>query len=386
MDSNTTKTEQNRKHLQAKQAINWLKLFQKIYASRKLILQACAFGSIVGVVIILSTPHEYTASTLTAHESARRRTSSVISTLTDDIDDGANSFTTTGRDAIYPSLYRYVINSTPFLLRLFDIKVRMQEGRTTMPLVLYLSEYQKRPWWSVITSIPSKLIGWGMSLFSQSGNKQEVKKNKTDTIISKVPFLLTRKESAIASIIASRINIKVDKKKRTITLSVTMQDPQVAAIVADTVETFLREYMTEYRTNKARRLLEYNEALCKEAQDKYYQAQDRYTQYADANRNLVMLTSRTELANLQSEMRLALTTYNQIEKQVRAAKARVDRIMPVYTVIQPVTIPINPSKPNKIWILAECILLSVAGSISWILFMKDFIGKIRKKRIMLTDK
>ncbi len=38
-----------------------------------------------------------------------------------------------------------------------------------------------------------------------------------------------------------------------------MQDPLVAAIVADTVQARLKAYMTEYRTNKSRKILQYNE-------------------------------------------------------------------------------------------------------------------------------
>lgn len=53
-----------------------------------------------------------------------------------------------------------------------------------------------------------------------------------------------------------------------------MQDPQVAAIVLDTIQSRLKTYMTEYRTSKARRILEYNEKLCREAQAEYYAAQE----------------------------------------------------------------------------------------------------------------
>ena len=159
-----------------------------------------------------------------------------------------------------------------------------------------------------------------------------------------------------------------------------MQDPLVAATVADTVRAHLKEYVTAYRTNKARKILEYNQKLCEEAQTEYYATQDRYTRYADANRNLAMLTSRVELSRLQSEMNLAYSTYNQMKLQVQSAEARVEKVTLVYSVIQPVTVPLTPSKPNKVLILAGCILLSGAGSIGWVLFVKDFIREIKKKR------
>lgn len=189
---------------------------------------------------------------------------------------------------------------------------------------------------------------------------------------------LTREEAAIVRTIASRVKIEIDRKKRVISITATMQDPLVAAIVADTVQARLKAYMTEYRTNKSRKILQYNEKLCKEAQAEYRAAQDRYARFADANRNLAQLTSRAERARLRSEMELAQLAYNRSERQVQAAKARVRKVAPVYTVIQPVTVPLHPSKPNKLLSLAGCILLSGAGGIGWILFARDFIRRIKK--------
>lgn len=374
MDSNTTNDGRNEKHCSRKQEADWLELFQKVYASRKLILKVCGIGAVIGIVIYLGTPKEYTASTFVAHEGTRKRSYSDISELAGMADD-MNSSIATERDALYPSLYYTIATSTPFLLRLFDIEVRKQQDSTTMTLAQYLKEHQKTPWWSVVTSAPSRVLGWCVSLFREEPEAENPEK-KTEPD----PFRLTREEAGIAGAIASRISIEVDQKKRAITINVTMQDPQVAATVLDTLQTRIKAYMTEYRTSKARRILEYNEKICKEAQAEYYAAQKKYTRYADANQGLVKQASRAELSRLQSEMNLAYSTYNQTEMQVHAAKARVDKVTPVYTVIRPVTVPLSPSKPNKVLILVGCILLSGAGSIGWALFVKDFIKEIKKKR------
>lgn len=379
MDSNTT-NERNVKP--NPQEIDLLKLVRKIWNSRNLILKVCGIGTLIGLIINFGTPKEYTASTLIAPEGYRRSSSSGIGALASMADIDISSSSTTERDAIYPSLYPSIVNSTPFLIQLFDIKVHEQKDSTTIPLSRYLKERQKRPWWSVITSAPSKLIGWTISLFSE---KPEVVKKKSKIDI----FRLTREEASMAGAISSRINIGVDKKKRTITIFVTMQDPLVAAMVADTVRARLKEYITEYRTSKARRLLEYAEKLRKEAREEYYEAQKRYTRYADGNQGLVKLTSRAEQARLRNEMDLAQATYNQTEQQVQIAKAKVEKETPVYAVIQPVQVPLSPLKPRKMVILAGCIFLAGAGSISWILFAKDFVESflrdIRRKRKTSKD-
>ena len=355
--------------------IDLLEQIRKIRIFQKLILKACALGAIVGIFIGFGIPKEYTASTLIAPESIRRSSSPGINALAD-MADNISSSSTTERDAIYPSLYPAIVNSTPFLIRLFNIKVQEQKDSISMPLTQYLKERQKRAWWSAITSAPSRLMGWTISLFSE---KPEIEKTGTKTKIDL--FCLTREEAGMAGAIASRIHIGVDKKKRTITIFVTMQDPLVAPTVADTVRAHLKEYVIEYRTSKARRILEYTEKLREKAQAEYYDTQEKYTRYADANRGLVKLASRAELARLRNEMELAQAIYNQMEQQAQSARARVKKETPVYAVIQPVQVPLSPSRPRKMMILVVCIFFSGAGSIGWGLFAKDFLKNMKRKKI-----
>ena len=362
MKNNISNEEKLEQSIQ-RQEIDWMKLIRKIRTSRKLILIFCCVGVVLGIIIAFGTPQEYTASTLLAHEGTRRRSNMNI--LADVVGSDMNSSTTT-MDAIYPSLYSMIVKSTPFLVRLFDVGVSERKDSTTITLSQYLKERQKKPWWNTIISMPSRLMSWITSSFRK---KLKVENAKSSIDI----FQLTREEASIAGAIASRITIDIDKKKRTISLFVTMQDPLVAAIVTDTVRAYIQEYVTEYRTSKERRILEYYKKMCKDAQTEYYTTQEKYTRYADSNRNLAMLTSRAELSRLRSEMSLAFSTYNQLELQVQAAQARVEKVTPVYAVIQPAIVPIAPSKPRKMLILVGCILLSTIASIAWVLYIKDFI-------------
>ena len=355
--------------------IDWQKRIWEIWDSRKLILKVCGIGAIIGIIIGFGTPKEYTASTLIAPESIRRSTSSGMSALVGMAGIDINSSAATERDAIYPSLYPIIVNSTPFLIQLFEIKVCEQKDSTPITLVQYLKERQKKPWWSEVTSAPSRLISWTVSLFRKKP-KMEKRKSGSGTNL----FQLTREEAGIAGAIASRIKVGVDKEKRTITLFVTMQDPLVAATVVDTVSAHLKEYITEYRTSKARRSLEYYKNLRKEAQVEYYVTQEKYTRYADANRNLARLTSHAELSRLRSEMNLVFSIYNQRKLQVQAARARVEKVTPVYAVIQPAIVPLAPSKPRKMMILMTYVFLSAAGSIAWVLLGKDLLENIKRRR------
>lgn len=370
MNSNTTVEESVKQEDSQEQKTDLSKLFAKVWASRMLILKVCSIGAVVGLIVALGTPKEYTAKILIIPERTSRSSSSRANALA-----AMMGGSTASRDAIYPSLYPAIVKSTPFLIRLFDVEVREQKDSTAITLAQYLKERQKSPWWNAITSAPSRLVGLGISLFREEENEtQEEAQKRID------PFQLTPGEASIAGAIASKIFIEYDKKKRAVTLLVTVQNPLVAATVADTVSAHLQAYITEYRTSKARTILNYNEKLCQEAQAEYYKAQEKQAAYADANRNLVLRTSRAQLANLQNETNLALNAYNRLEQQVQLAKTKVREAIPAYVVIQPAIVPPAPSKPHMVQILAIYILLSGAAAVGWVLFGKDFLREIKDKK------
>lgn len=359
------------KQLPQEQEIDLLELALKVWDARRFILKVCGIGAIIGLVVGFSIPKEYTTDILIAPESTTKSSSSMgMSALASMA--GINLNNASGRDAIYPDLYPDIVSSTPFLIGLFDMPVHEQKDTTMMTLAEYMKDHQRAPWWSAITSAPFKFIGWVASLFKEE--EEEGGEREID------PFQLTREEAGIAKGIGGRIMISVEKKTWVTTLSVTMQDPLIAATVADTVRARLQEYVTEYRTSKARMTLEYTEKIFEEAKKEYYAAQEKYAKYADANQSMVLLGARAEQEKLQNEMQLAYSAYTQMSQQLQLAKAKVDEITPVYTIIQPASVPLRQSKPSKAMILVGFVFLSGVGSTGWVLFVRDFVNNRRKAK------
>ena len=124
--------------------------------------------------------------------------------------------------------------------------------------------------------------------------------------------------------------------------------------------------------------LAYMEKLYDEAKQDYTEAQQKYAQFADANLNISRLVYRAEQERLQNEMNLAYQMYTTVSQQLQMAKAKVQEITPVYTVVQPATVPLRAAKPNKLMILVGFVFLAGVGSVGWILFVKDFIRNWKK--------
>lgn len=109
-----------------------------------------------------------------------------------------------GEDALSPELYPDIVKSTPFLLELFDVKVKDQKGKVDTTLYAYLDKYQRSSWMGAVVSAPFKALGWTLSLFKDKPEKRE---GKID------PFHLTVDETRVAEALSKRILVTIDKKQ-----------------------------------------------------------------------------------------------------------------------------------------------------------------------------
>lgn len=341
--------------------ISLLALIQKIWTGRMFIIRACCIGLVIGLVLGYSFPKEYTTSVTMAPEVNVKSGTGNFGALASIA--GINLSNNSGDEALSPELYPDIVRSNPFLLELFPVQVTTQNGDMKVSLYEYLDKHQHSPWWNIIIKLPSNIIYWTKSLFSSTP------KISSDSKFNS--FQLTSNQLDVLKNLSNSITVNVDKKSGVISLSVTMQDPLISASLTDTVMRNLQTYITVYRTNKAKHDLAYTEKLYIEARDDYYLAQQKYASFADSNRDIILTGYRSRSERLQNEVTLAYGLYNQISQQLQIAKAKVQEVTPIYTVIQPASMPLSPSKPNKAMILFFFSFIAIVLSIGWILLGKD---------------
>ena len=352
------------------QEIDLIELAKKVWEGRKLVLKSCGWAVLVGLVVGFSIPKEYTANvTLAPEAAAGRSVSGGLSALAGmaGINLGASQTT----DALSPQLYPDIVKSIPFSIEMFDVKVTDTKGELNTTVYEYLKEHQKQPWWKYITSAPSKTLGWVMRTIKGEKDNMEVSNSVNS-------FRLTDEQSGIIAALGERIKVEVDKTTSVIKISVTMQDPLIAATLTNEVMEKLQDYITEYRTNKARKDLEYTQKLYEESMQSYHEAQQEYAAYMDRNQNISLRSAQTQQDRLRNEMELAFNVYNQTAQQLQVAKAKVQEDTPVYTVVEAASVPLSASKPSKPMILIGFVFLAGVGACGWILFGKDMIDSFRK--------
>lgn len=369
--------EMNRNDIQQRPAaadreIDLVELAAGLWQGRRRIMKWCLWGALAGLVIAFSIPREYTVTVKLAPEvQGGKGVTGSLGALASMA--GISMGNVSSADAMSPELYPDIVQSVPFMTGLFGVEVTGEEGGTAMPLYDYVSGELRATWWSTLVKAPFKALGWFVDLFR---TEEPEGTGGTD------PFRLTEEEDEVVRELRERVTASVDRKTLVVSLSVTMQDPLVAATLTDTVMRDLQEHITRYRTEKARVDLEFTQRLHDEAQGKYYEAQSRYARYMDQNQALSRRSLRTEQKRLQNEMSLAYNLYNQTAQQLQLAKAKVQESTPVYAVVQAATVPLKPSKPAKALIILGCVFLAGAAAAAWIFYE----GDARRLRAVIRGK
>ena len=338
---------------------------KKLWLARKQLIKVAGVSAILGLIIAFSLPPMYKVEVTLAPESGKNsgnELSGMASMLgLSGMNGGMDA------DALTVSLFPDIVESTPFILELFDVHVKTLHGDVDTTLVSYF-EHKKAPWWGVIVELPGKL----RNLFSSSSNDKE-------EMMALDPFQLTREQMSIVTGLREAITAEVDKKSGITTVGVVLQDPLVTAIVADSVVAKLQKYITSYRVSKAQQDCNYLEQLYKERQQEYYVAQQNYANYMDANKNVILQTVLTEGERLQNEMSLAYQVYSQVANQLQVARAKVQEAKPVFAVVEPASVPLHPSGTSKKMILIGFVFLAVIGASAWILFGRDLLVGLKKE-------
>lgn len=351
--------------------IDLIGILRKIIGIRKTIYKAAGIGLVVGIIVAISIPKQYTVGVTLSPEMGGSKGGGLSGLAASFLGSGVSM--NEGTDALNVSLSADIVSSTPFLLELSTMKIPALEGET-MTLNVYLDE-ESSPWWSYVIGFPGMVIGGVKSLFTEE-ESESVPSDKANL----GTIELSKKESEKIEALKKKILASVDKKTSMTTVSVTLQNPKVAAVVADSVVRKLQEYIIDYRTTKAKEDCLYLERLFKERQQEYYDAQKKYADYMDSYDNIILQSVRAEQERLQNDMSLAYQVYSQVANQLQVARAKVQEEKPVFAVVEPAVIPLYPSGTSrKIYVLAF-IFLSVCIVISWKLFGEDILNKFKEIR------
>lgn len=348
------------------QTIDFMALFHSLWKYRKLYYKVLGITFVLALVYAFSLPKVYRCEVMLAPELSTTRSNNSLTALARSFGMRlGNNLMGGNSEALMPNLYPDLMNSVDFKTSLFDVKVCAKDSVTPKSYYDYLLNDQKRPWWSAAIG---GTIGVITDLFASEDTVGNSEKNKKVN-----PFKLTKKQTAIAKVIANKVVCDVDQKTLVITIDVRDQDPIICATVADSVKERLQQFITDYRTNKARIDYEYNKKLCAESKVRYEKARQRYVEFADANQDVVLQSVRTRITDLENEMQLQFNAYQTYAAQVQNSEAQVQQETPAFMTLQSATVPIKPAGPNKKKYLIAFLFLAFVATTTYVLYKERLL-------------
>ena len=363
------KQGQDNHHTDEEIEIDLMDILRKIISIRKKIYKAAGIGLVIGIIVAISIPKQYTVTVTLSPEMGGPKEGNGLAGIAASFL-GSGTSMGDGIDALNVLLSSDIVASTPFLLELFNMEVLISDNGDKMTLESYL-DGQSSPWWNYIIGFPGLVVSSAKSLFAKECEAFSEKKQKT--------IELTKEQIAKINYLKKVITVVVDKKTTITSISVTLQNPKVTAVVADSVVHRLQEYIINYRTSKAKEDCVYLEKLFNERQCEYYAAQKIYADYVDTHDNLILQSVRAEQERLQNDMDLAYQVYSQVANQLQVARAKVQEEKPVFAVLEPAIVPLVPSGNGMKFYILLFVFLSVIFTVGWMLIGNRIWGSLKNE-------
>lgn len=323
---------------------------KKLWAKKMLFAKTLSIAFVLACVFILGFPRYYTTEIKLAPElgggSGMTSTlGSLASSFGFDLDNLQSN------DAITPLLYPDLMEDNGFVTSMFKIQVKSKDGSIKTNYYDYLKKHQK----PIIWLMPKN---WIKKLFKSSGKGE-------DTFTD--PYYLSENEDDIAGSIRDKIKINFDKKTAVISIEIKDQDALICKTIGDSVKERLQDFITDYRTSKARNDYNYYMKLTMEAKQDYEKARQRYGSMADANSKVALRSVEMKLEDMENDLQLKFNAYTTVSTQMQAAKAKVQERTPAFTVIKGASVPIKPAGPKRMIFVVFILLLTFAGTSFYIL-------------------
>jgi len=352
-------------------SIDLVALLKQIYEGRKLIVLSAIGAAILGVIIALATPNSYTSgSTFIPQTGGESKPSSSLSGLASLA--GINLGGVSGGSDIPPTLYPQIISSVPYRLELLEQTLNV--GSEEVVLKDYLLD-DTGP--SVLGVIKKYTIGLpGLILGALRGSSSDDGVNDSSTT-----YQISEEEQHLFELLNTKLVLSLNEKEGFITLQFSDENKLIAAQVAESAKELLQERIIDFKSQSARELLVFTHRQFEENKASYERLQDSIAVFKDQNLNISSSLYQNRLDRLVRELNIASSVVEQLATQLEQAKLQVNKDTPVFTVIEPVSVPFERSAPNRSLIVVIWTFLGVVLSTGYVLVKdpaKEIIASIRE--------
>jgi len=342
--------------------IDLVLLTKKIILNSKKIVLTISFFTLIGVLSAFLIPEKYQSSTkfiLKTGINSSRINNNIASLAGINLDASNNS------TEIPSSLYPTILKSVPFKKKLLE-NTLLYKGNLTSLHTFFLKKMNL----SVEAPPPYPTIN---DLSSPPADKEELSVPFAEKIMQISPS-----DRVIFNILDKVLSIQIDNEGAMMELIVELEEAEVAAFITQTALNLLQEDIIKFRIENGKETLKESQSLYKDRRMELEQLQDELALFMDQNQNINSSLISNKVMRLQSAVNISNAVCNQLAQEVEKAKIDIIRQTPIFTIIDPVTIPKVRSSPNRKMIVLIFFMIGFFLSL-FIVVMKESFWEFKSQ-------
>ena len=326
--------------------IDLIELIKRFWEKRMFIVKVTAVFLCLGLFIAIFSSEEYTAQCVVVPQTGEGGVSSSLSGLASLA--GFSLGSMGSAEELSPMVYSNVMNNINLQKEMINTKIYFDRWGKELTLLDYFTneEYQRT---SVLGYVKKYTIGLPFLILGAiRGEKDDdVAITGADGKIA----MLTQQEDDCIKALKERTTLAVNDKDGYVSISATMPEPLAAAALAETYMNLLQKYVSEFKIEKAKADYNFINQRYLEAREEYSKKQEEYARFKDANRIITTAMAATREEQIKNDYDLAYSLYSELSRQLIQAEIKVKENTPIFTVVEPVIVPRERSKPRRLMTL-----------------------------------
>lgn len=321
--------------------IDLIEVIKKLWGKRKFIVKVTIVFACLGILVALFSSKEYTASCTMVPQTGEKSVGGNLGGLAAMA--GINLGGGENGEVLSPKIYPKVLASVPFQKELLQTGIKFEEYDQPLTLLDYYTneEYQK---FSLSGAVLKYTVGLpGVIITAIRGEQPDALLPDSSSQIQ----TLSKDEDIAIKILKNNVALSVNDKDGYVMLSANMPEPLAAAQLALKVQTLLQKYITEFKIERVQSNLDFVEGRYADAKRDFESKQNELAAFRDANRSFASAVASTTGERLKNEYDLLFSVYIELAKQREQANIQVKETTPTFTIVEPVTVPIERSKPKR---------------------------------------
>lgn len=361
---------ENPNKMESEKEVDLISLAKTIWEDKKTVLRVTLIFLVLGLFVAIFSKKEYTASTTFISQAAEANVGGGLGGLAAMA--GINLGGMGADSGIQMILYPEIANSILFQKELLQTPLTIEGYDRQVTLKEYFLKIKKSGVVSKIKKYTIGLPGVIVKLFRKE--PEQIAQNSDEEQIASI----SKEEKNLLKILESMLLIDVNDEDGYITVYVRFPERLGAAQLARKTQELLQKYIIDFKIQKSKEQLNYIKERYDEVEKKFVDVQLKLAKFEDKNKFVNTAMSKIELQTIQDEYNLIYNVYVELAKQLEAQYLQVTEDTPVFTIIKPVFVPIEKSKPKRLFIVFFTTFLgSILGSL--LVFGKLFIRDLKEK-------